>query len=92
MQLSPPPCSMKNTKNKTDRLRYNNIAVFMITEEQFAAIKRLIVSENCMIDRFEHYVSEIKEPQLKEDMQKLTAALKNQRSGLLTSLEDNNGN
>ena len=41
---------------------------------------------------FEHYVSEIKEPQLKEDMQKLTAALKNQRSGLLTSLEDNNGN
>ena len=45
----------------------------MITEEQFAAIKRLIVSENCMIDRFEHYVSEIKEPQLKEDMQKLTA-------------------
>ena len=23
-----------------------------------------------MIDRFEHYVSEIKEPQLKEDMQK----------------------
>ena len=63
----------------------------MITEEQFAAIKRLIVSENCMIDRFEHYVSEIKEPQLKEDMQKLTA-LKNQRSGLLTSLEDNNGN
>ena len=40
----------------------------MITEEQFAAIKRLIVSENCMIDRFEHYVSEIKEPQLKEDM------------------------
>ena len=58
----------------------------MITEEQFAAIKRLIVSENCMIDRFEHYVSEIKEPQ------KLTAALKNQRSGLLTSLEDNNGN
>ena len=51
----------------------------MITEEQFAAIKRLIVSENCMIDRFEHYVSEIKEPQLKEDMQKLTAALKNQR-------------
>ena len=32
----------------------------MITEEQFAAIKRLIVSENCMIDRFEHYVSEIK--------------------------------
>ena len=54
----------------------------MITEEQFAAIKRLIVSENCMIDRFEHYVSEIKEPQLKED----------QRSGLLTSLEDNNGN
>jgi hypothetical protein len=64
----------------------------MITEEQFAAIKRLIVSENCMIDRFEHYVSEIKEPQLNEDMQKLTAALKNQRSGLLTSLEDNNGN
>ena len=64
----------------------------MITEEQFAAIKRLIVSENCMIDRFELYVSEIKEPQLKEDMQKLTAALKNQRSGLLTSLEDNNGN
>lgn len=64
----------------------------MITEEQFAAIKRLIVSENCMIDRFEHYVSEIKEQQLKEDMQKLTAALKNQRSGLLTSLEDNNGN
>ena len=64
----------------------------MITEEQFAAIKRLIVSENCMIDRFVHYVSEIKEPQLKEDMQKLTAALKNQRSGLLTSLEDNNGN
>lgn len=64
----------------------------MITEEQFAAIKRLIVSENCMIDRFEHYVSEIKELQLKEDMQKLTAALKNQRSGLLTSLEDNNGN
>lgn len=64
----------------------------MITEEQFAAIKRLIVSENCMIDRFEHYVSEIKEPRLKEDMQKLTAALKNQRSGLLTSLEDNNGN
>lgn len=64
----------------------------MITEEQFAAIKRLIVSENCMIDRFEHYVSEIKEPLLKEDMQKLTAALKNQRSGLLTSLEDNNGN
>ena len=62
----------------------------MITEEQFAAIKRLIVSENCMIDRFEHYVSEIKEPQLKEDMQKLTAALKNQRSGLLTSLEDKN--
>ena len=55
-------------------------------------IKRLIVSEKCMIDRFEHYVSEIKEPQLKEDMQKLTAALKNQRSGLLTSLEDNNGN
>ena len=55
----------------------------MITEEQFAAIKRLIVSENCMIDRFEHYVSEIKEPQLKEDMQKLTAALKNQRSWLL---------
>ena len=45
----------------------------MITEEQFAAIKRLIVSENCMIDRFVHYVSEIKEPQLKEDMQKLTA-------------------
>ncbi len=42
----------------------------MITEEQFAAIKRLIVSEKCMIDRFEHYVSEIKEPQLKEDMQK----------------------
>ena len=38
----------------------------MITEEQFAAIKRLIVSENCMIDRFEHYVSEIKEPQLKD--------------------------
>ena len=37
-------------------------------------------------------MSEIKEPQLKEDMQKLTAALKNQRSGLLTSLEDNNGN
>ena len=64
----------------------------MITEEQFAAIKRLIVSENCMIDRFEHYVSEIKEPQLNEDMQNLTAALKNQRSGLLTSLEDNNGN
>lgn len=64
----------------------------MITEEQFAAIKRLIVSENCMIDRFEHYVSEIKELQLKEDMQKLTAALKNQRSGLLTSLEDNNVN
>ena len=32
----------------------------MITEEQFAAIKRLIVSEKCMIDRFEHYVSEIK--------------------------------
>ena len=69
----------------------------MITEEQFAAIKRLIVSENCMIDRFDNYllfiiVSEIKEPQLKEDMQKLTAALKNQRSGLLTSLEDNNGN
>lgn len=64
----------------------------MITEEQFAAIKRLIVSENCMIDGFEHYVSEIKEPQLKEDMQKLTAALKNQRSGLLISLEDNNGN
>ena len=64
----------------------------MITEEQFAAIKRLIVSENCMIDRFERYVSEIKEPQLKEDMQKLTAALKNQRSGLLTSLEDNNVN
>ena len=64
----------------------------MITEEQFAAIKRLIVSENCMIDRFDHYVSEIKETQLKEDMQKLTAALKNQRSGLLTSLEDNNGN
>ena len=28
----------------------------MITEEQFAAIKRLIVSENCMIDEFEHYV------------------------------------
>ena len=27
----------------------------MITEEQFAAIKRLIVSENCNIDRFEHY-------------------------------------
>ena len=45
----------------------------MITEEQFAAIKRLIVSEKCMIDRFEHYVSEIKEPHLKEDMQKLTA-------------------
>ncbi len=45
----------------------------MITEEQFAAIKRLIVSENCMIDRFEHYVSEIKEPQLKEDMQKLSS-------------------
>ena len=64
----------------------------MITEEQFAAVKRLIVSENCMINRFEYYVSEIKEPQLKEDMQKLTAALKNQRSGLLTSLEDNNGN
>ena len=64
----------------------------MITEEQFAAIKRLIVSENCMIDRFEHYVSEIKEPEPMEDMQKLTAALKNQRSGLLTSLEDNNGN
>ena len=64
----------------------------MITEEQFAAIKRLIVSEKCMIDRFEHYGREIKEPQLKEDMQKLTAALKNQRSGLLTSLEDNNGN
>ena len=64
----------------------------MITEEQFAAIKTLIVSEKCMIDRFENYVSEIKEPQLKEDMQKLTAALKNQRSGLLTSLEDNNGN
>ena len=64
----------------------------MITVEQFAAIKRLIVSENCMIVSFEHYVSEIKEPQLKEDMQKLTAALKNQRSGLLTSLEDNNGN
>ena len=36
----------------------------MITEEQFAAIKRLIVSENCMIDRVEHYVSELKEPQL----------------------------
>ena len=28
-----------------------------------------------------------KEPQLKEDMQKLTAALENQRSGLLISLE-----
>ena len=64
----------------------------MITEEQFAAIKRLIVSENCMIARIEHYVSEIKEPQLTADMQKLSAALKNQRSGLLTSLEDNNGN
>ena len=64
----------------------------MITEEQFAAIKRLIESENCMIVRLEHYVSEINEPQVKEDMQKLTAALKNQRSGLLTSLEDNNGN
>lgn len=64
----------------------------MITEEQFAAVKRLIVSENCMIDRLEHYVREIKEPQLKEDMQKLTASLKNQRSGLLTSLEDNNDN
>ena len=36
----------------------------MITEEQFAAIKRLIVSENCMIDRFEHYVSEITLPAL----------------------------
>ena len=31
----------------------------MITEEQFAAVKRLIFSENFMIDRFEHYVSEI---------------------------------
>lgn len=64
----------------------------MITEDQFAAIKRLVVSENCIIDRFEQYLREIKEPQLKEDIQKLTAALKNQRSGLLASLEDNNGN
>ena len=64
----------------------------MITEEQFAAIKRLIVSENCMIDRFEHYVSEIKEPQQKEEIQNLTPPLKKHRTGLLTSLEDNNGN
>ena len=54
----------------------------MITEEQFAAIKRLIVSENCMIDRFEHYVSEIKEPQLKEDMQKLTAVCRSTASSV----------
>ena len=43
----------------------------MITEEQFAAIKRLIVSENCMIDRFEHYVSEIKEPRSEEHTSEL---------------------
>ncbi len=61
----------------------------MITDREFTAMKCLIETENQLIKRFDSFVKSAKEPQLREDMQKISASLKNQKANLIGSLEDN---
>ncbi|WP_295208459.1 hypothetical protein [Ruminococcus sp.] len=64
----------------------------MVTQQEFSAIKCLVETEKQLIIRFEHYIRHANEPQLREDLQKFTASLENQKANLVNCLEDNNDN
>lgn len=59
----------------------------MVTKQEFNAIRSLVETETQLICKFKVLEDEAKEPQLKEDLQKIIASLNNQKSNLINSLE-----
>ncbi|MGN0594997.1 MAG: hypothetical protein ACI4I6_07555 [Hominimerdicola sp.] len=59
----------------------------MVTKKEFNTVRSLVEIENQLIYRFQSFEIQAKEPQLKEEFQKMLASLKNQKATLLDSLE-----
>lgn len=57
-----------------------------------AGIKLLAERLDISIMKFDSYIRQAKEPQLREEFQKMSASLKNQRNSLLEVAEGKNDN
>ena len=62
----------------------------MITKKEFNCIKGLVETENQLLNHLNESRENISEPQLREEIQKLTAYVNNQKSRLLNVLEGKN--
>lgn len=62
----------------------------MITQKEFNYIKGLVETENQLLYRLNEGYINAAEPQLKEELQKMTAEVTNERAELLGILEDQN--
>lgn len=62
----------------------------MITKKEFNCIKGLVETENQLLNHLNESRENISEPQLREEIQKLTASVNNQKSRLLNVLEGKN--
>lgn len=62
----------------------------MITKKEFNCILSLMECENQLLYRLYECERDADEPQLKEEFQKLTASVNNQKSELINALEVKN--
>ena len=62
----------------------------MITKKEFNCIKGLVETKNQLLNHLNESRENISEPQLREEIQKLTASVNNQKSRLLNVLEGKN--
>ena len=63
----------------------------MLDKENLKLVERLMKREQRIINEYESYISQIRDPQTQIDIQKLLAQHKNQYSVLLNQLGDSNG-
>ena len=62
----------------------------MITKQEFNCIRGLADTENQLFYRLRECEKQAKEPQLKEEIQKLSASVCNQKRQLMKALEEVN--
>lgn len=63
----------------------------MLDKENLKLVERLMKREKRIINEYESYISQIRDPQTQIDIQKLLAQHKNHYSVLLNQLGDSNG-